>query len=579
MLILDTFDRQLAPTTVQKGRRFFTQQAVLSLEQTGQARWNADVEESEVYSVEIQLQDRAITDAFCDCPAEDSFCPHTVAALFALREKLKQRQPKAKRASKKLTLDDLLHQVTVEELRQFVADYAAADKSFASKIQLHFADKDPRIDVGKQYTELVRKAIRTHARRGFVEYRETGKLAREIRAILATGQQFLARKNYRDALTVSRVIVVELVNLFDHCDDSAGHLSSTVSSAINLLGQLADSEEAAQPLRQQLVDFVAAELKLSTYFEYADFGARLLDAAFRATMKLSEPDRFLVLIDQLIPLYRDEYDEYTQNLLRTTQIRFLKTLGRTDEVRRLTLENLEIVEVRQEVVAEAVDAGDFERAKVLVQEGIRLAEQKKHSGTVRRWQEQLLAIAYRENDLPTVRSWTKAFAFEPGQEVSLPYYRQWKQTFSARDWAREYRKLIQAMTQTAAQNASQRKAVWFYEPDTLFHQLAPIFVEEKQWLALLDLVQTQPSLERLQQAHPYLASRVPAEMLALYLPVLEKLGQKANDRSDYRRLAQLIAQIKNDIPEGVPVMNALIQVLKERNPRRLAFLEELNAVQ
>ncbi|RAJ94466.1 hypothetical protein LX87_04353 [Larkinella arboricola] len=579
MLTIDTFDQQLDTNTVQKGRRYFTRKAVLYLEQADDTGWNAEVEGSEVYTVEIQLQGRTLLDAFCDCPVEESFCKHTVSVLFALREKLNQPKPKTKRASKKLTLDDLLQQITVEELRRFVADYAATDKTFASKVQLYFADKDDRIDVGKQYTELVRKAIRAHSSRGFVEYRKTGKLAREIRTFLVTGHQFLAQKNYRDALTVSRVVIVELVNLLERCDDSAGYLSGTISDAIHLLTQLASSEETAQPLREQLFDFLSVELKKSNYFEYADFGARLLDTAFQVTLRMSEPDRFLALIDQLIPLHRDNYQDYTQHLLRTTQIRFLKAIGRTDEVRRLTQESLDIVEVRQEVVAEAVEAGQFAQARALVQEGIRLAEQKKHPGTIRRWQEQLLAIAYRENDIPTIRHWTKAFAFEPGQAVSLPYYRQWKQTFSAREWADEYNALIRSITQTAAQHTSQRKAVWFYEPDTLFHQLAPLYVEEKQWAALLNLVQEQPSLERLQQAHPHLAARFPTEMLALYLPVLEKLGEKAADRSEYRRLAQLIALLKSDIPESIPVMNALIKLLKDKNPRRLAFLEELNAVQ
>lgn len=579
MLTITNFDQQIDANTVQKGRRYFTQKAVLSLEPIHNSRWRADVEGSDVYQVQIQLQDRVIVESCCDCAAENPFCTHTVAVLFALREKLKQPKPKTQRVSKKLTIEALLQQVTADELRRFVAGYAATDKTFASKVQLYFADKDDRVDVGKHYTELVRKAIRTRASRGIIAHGSTAQLAREIKSFLTTGQQFFARKNYRDALTVGRVVLIELVNALQDCDDSAGHLVGTISDAINLITQLAGSEDVGQPLREQLFAVLSAELKQRAYFAYADFGEKLLQAAFQVTLKWGEPDRFLALTDQLIPLHRGASDDSVQSLLRTTQIRFLKTIGRLETAHRLAQENLNWVEVRQEVVTEAIQAGQFEQAKRLVAEGIQLAEQKNHPGTVRRWQEHLLEIANRENDLPTVRQWAKAFAFEPGQAVSLPYYRQWKQTFSVRAWPGEYAALIRSITQTTSQHASQRKAVWFYEPDLLFHQLAPIYIEEKQWAALLHLVQDQPSLERLEHAHPHLAARYPTELFALYLPVLKKLGQKARDRPDYRRLTQLIAQLKKDIPESVPVMNVLIQRLKERNPRRLAFLEELNAVQ
>lgn len=579
MLTIDNFEGQLDKNTLQKGRSYFTKKAVLYLEPTSDTLWKAEVEGTEVYSVEIQLEGRTLTDTFCDCPVEAPLCKHTVAVLLALREKLSQPKAKTRKTPKKLTIEDLLLKVTADELRQFVAGYAASDKGFASKVQLHFADKDERIDIGKQYTELVRKAIKAQSSRGFVEYRSSAKLAKEVNQILAMGHRFFTQQNFRDALTVSRVVLIEMLKVLDNSDDSGGHLGHTVSSTIGLLRQLAESDETAQSLRDSLFDFLAAELQRDVYFGYSDFGHQLLHTAFGLALKLNEPERFLALIDQLLPIHQSDYGDYTPNLLRTTQIRFLKAVHQMEQARELTQAHLDIVEVRKDAVSEAIEHLNYELAKELIREGIQLAEAKKHPGTVRQWQEYLLTIAYMERDVPTIRHWTKTFAFDRGQGITLAYYQQWKQSFPAEEWAIAYESLIRQLTEKAEQDARPQRAAWFFETEMLFYQLGPIYVEEQQWNALLDLVAQQPSLERLEKTHTHLVSRFPTEMLALYLPVLEKLGQKAGDRSDYRHLAELIGLIKRDIPASVPVMNALIQQLKERNPRRPAFLEELNAIQ
>ncbi|MFC5408083.1 SWIM zinc finger domain-containing protein [Larkinella bovis] len=577
MLTLDSFDTQLDKNTVQKGRGYFTKKAVLYLEQPGEAQWNAEVEGTEVYSVEIQLEGRTVTDSFCDCPVESPVCKHIAAVLFALREKLKQPQPKPRKASKKLTIEDLLQKVTTDELRRFVATQAAADPAFASKVQLYFADKDERIDVAKHYRELVRKAIKTHSSRGFVEYRSSGKLAREMTRLLAEGRRLFGQQNYRDALTVGRVVLTEMMAVLAQSDDSAGYLGDTVSSAFELLKHLAESDEVAQPLRRQLFDFLTHELQNKAYFGYGDYGSQLLYTAFGLAINLNEPDPFLERIDHLIPLYQNAYGGYTLDLLRTTQIRFLKAIGRTAEARERANASLDVVAVRQDAVSEAIQALQFQEAKALIQEGIQRAEEKRHPGTVRQWNEQLLKIAYLEHDIPGIRRLTKAFAFDQGS-VSIPYYRQWKQTFSDAEWRIEYETLIRSIVEAAEKESRQHKAYWFYTTHTLFYQLEPLYVEEKQWLALLDLVQKGPRLDQLERVYPHLVTRFPAEVLALYLPLLEEFGKTAQDRSDYRQVAQLIQKLKHDLPESIPVMNALVQQLKDRNPRRPAFLEELNRI-
>ncbi|GAB3543780.1 SWIM zinc finger family protein [Spirosoma fluminis] len=583
ILTLDTFDQQLPKALLKKAQPYFQNGAVLYLEPDETGLWKAEVEGSDTYSVEITLDGRTITDSFCDCSVESATCKHVVATLFALRDELKKKakQPKKKNVtgkSKKLTIADLLQQVSADELRAFLVQYAAADKTFATKLQLHFADKDERIDVGKHYTELVKKIIRAYSdRHGFVEYRATFKLAKEINKLLATGVTLIGQRNFKDALTLALVVVREIMTVLTQSDDSAGNMSGVFSEAVDLLRDIALSEDAAPALRRQLFDELAIELTNKRYFDYGDMGLWLLDVTCQTALRLSEPDLFLALIERLLPLQRSSISTFNQDYLRTMRVKFLREIGRTDEADRQMQASMDIVEVRAQAVDEAIRTEQYDQAKTLLLEGIRIAEGKKHPGTVSRWEKQLLAIAEAEKNLSETRRLTKRFAFDPRFDVA--YFRRWKASFSADEWADEYRSLVERIRHEEAEEAKKRRTGWGYSlGDALLARLGPLLVEEKQWADLLALVQQAPRLDVLKQVLPYLAGPYPVEMLALFLPAIRSVAEQASTRPDYKNVASLLTLVRKHIAGSEESTNALINELKETFVKRPAMQEELRSI-
>lgn len=579
---LDTFDQQLPKDLLKKAQPYFQNGAVLYVEQDDSGVWQAEVEGTETYSVEITLKERTITDSFCDCPVESSVCKHVVAVLFALRETMRKQaaQPsrKAKKTTGKLTIADLVQQVSADELRAFVVSYATTDKTFATKLQLHFSDKDERIDVGKQYTDLIRKTIRAHSdRHGFIDYRSTFKLAKEINTLQATVVKLISQRNFKDALMLAMILLQEMMTLMTESDDSAGNIGGLVNEAIDLLRDIATDDDVAPPLRRQLFDKLANELNDNRYFDYGDEGYELLDVLYKTALRLAEPDLFLALIDQLLARQKASSSSYLQDHLRTKRVKFLRDIGRTDEADRQTQANMDIVEVRAEAVEAAIRAKQYDRAKTLIQEGIRIAEQKQHPGTVHQWEEKLLAIAEAERDTAEIRRLTKKFAFD--RWFNIEYFRRWKATFLADEWVTEYKALVDNFRLDIANEAKDRRPGWGYNAaDALLNRLSPIFVEEKQWADLLVLVQEAPRLDTLKQMLPYLAGPYPAEMLALVLPAIRTLASQASTRPQYNSVASWITFVRQHIADSHLATNALIHELKATNLKRPAFLEELRAI-
>ncbi|GAB3992077.1 hypothetical protein GCM10028807_24350 [Spirosoma daeguense] len=586
MMTLDNFDQQLPKDLLKKAQPYAQNGAVLYVEQDSNGVWQAEVAGSDTYSVEIILDGRTISDSFCDCPVESATCKHVVAVLFTLRETLR-KQPKLgkkagtvkpKKTTGKLTIADLVQELSADELRVFLVEYATSDKTFAAKLQLHFAAKDERIDVGQHYVDLTRKLVQAHTdRRGFIDYRSTFKLAKEINTLLATGSKLIVQHNFKDSLTLGMILLEEIMTVLTKCDDSAGNISDTLRNSVELLREIALHDDTALPLRRQLFDRLADSLTDKRYFGYSDAGLSMLDVARQTSLKLHEPDLFLELLDKLQPLLRSAGSTFYPDYLRTLRVKFLREIDRDEDADRETEANMDIVQVRAQAVDKAIQTKQYDRAKTLVQDGIRIAEKNKHPGTVHQWMEKLLVIAEAEKSIDDIRRFTKQFAFD--RWFNVEYFRRWKATFSAEEWAVEYTSLVEKIRQDIAKEAGKRRSGWGYNAaDALLSQLGPIFLEEKQWPDLLVLLQQAPRLDAIKEMMPHLADSYPTEMLALLLPAIRQLAEQANTRSDYKNVASWITSVRKTIAGSRDATDALINEFKETYVKRSAMQDELKRI-
>lgn len=573
MLTLDNFESAVNSTIVERGQDYFSSQAVEFLEENPPGTWTASVVGSEDYEVEVVLSGTKIKTHSCDCPYDGGpVCKHVVAVFYALREEL--AQPVAKPAkSGKLTFEDVLLKTNLEELRQFVREQKQQDRDFGDKFMLFFADKDPEMDLTGKYEGIIRKIIRSHSNRGYMDYRQTFLFAKEIRATILSGDNAVARKNYREALALGQVLCREMMPVVQACDDSAANIGEVVSFSIQILENIAKARDADPELLDQLLKYIEVALVDKSWFEYGDYGYELLDVAEKTALRI-EPDRYLKLLDALTKIHTGRHGDYEQEHFKKRKIRFYEQTGRLDEAEKLIAANMEIVEVRQNEVQKAIAKNEFARAKQLIAEGIQIAEGKRHPGTVSKWEKVLLDIARAEKDVATERYLAKKFAFDRG--FSTQYYQAWKSTFPPEAWAAAIETHIQSVI--AEENAKPRKFAWEHLDSALYFRLSPVFIQEEQWERLLELATKVCSESVLSTVHPHLCKQYPATLLAMYLPVLEKMGDDASNRKAYEHLAAMMKKIKKDIAGSHAVIDDLVARVMQKYPRRPAMLEELKKI-
>ncbi|MBX2817864.1 MAG: hypothetical protein KTR24_17795 [Saprospiraceae bacterium] len=160
--------------------------------------------ETESYEVEVQFARRKVRNYTCDCLEDRTgFCRHIAGALMVLDRK-KQKETKQRRRSHKPSLKSLstrsiLHQVSDQELRQFLLQHAQLDERLAVALKTRFAHK---IDLHEEYNhqkyyQLLRSFWKlTAAKRSVSAFK---KLDRHLRELLALSEDLLAREDIREA--------------------------------------------------------------------------------------------------------------------------------------------------------------------------------------------------------------------------------------------------------------------------------------------------------------------------------------------------------------------------------------------
>jgi len=573
MLTIQNFDKRIGKTMLQRGEQYYSNGAILNLEENG-SNWTAEVEGSEVYSVTVSLKnDKEINEYFCDCPFDGDICKHLVAVFFAIRQEIKERVHIPKKNKKKNLFEDLLTKINAEEYSDFIKHYAVKNKDFKTAFEIFFVDKDDRIDIGKKYTDLIRKLIKKYTSRGFVDYRSSSGLANEVSRLLDKGYELAHKNNYMDAFAIATSVLKEMMTVLTCCDDSNGSLSGTTFNAIELIGTIANGEDIALDMKEHIFGVLLKEINNSSYFDYGNMGYEMFSIFENLAIQLNKEGIFIDFIDTQLIKLTGKYDDYRRNFFKTRKISFLKVLGKQDEAEELIQQNLDIESVRQEEINKAIDKKDFAAAKKLIYEGIKIAEDKSHPGTVFSWEKELLRIAVLENDLPLVQSYYKKFALGRSG-IDSQYYNLWKATHKKDEWVAIVENLVNDTTQRITKE--DRGGLRFPLSARLLQVLAPFYIEEKYWDRLFALVKNDGDMERMMIYHSYLVHQYPSELLQIYLPALEIRGDNTGDRSQYANLVGLMKQLTNDIPEGKAQIIAVAQKLKLKYPRRPAMIDELN---
>ncbi|HWK07406.1 MAG TPA: SWIM zinc finger family protein [Puia sp.] len=210
-MTLENFEQLQPDKELKKGMAYYQLKNITSLKKRAPGQWKAEVRGSEIYAVEISLQETEIVEVDCDCPVGMPYCKHVIAVLYALREALGEAPP------------------------------------------------EPRLPMEKEDHEKARceKIIRDTARvvtesYGGIEIDSISHVMRPVITMLDEAKTALRKKNYDQAAGITLAVIETMAEIVVYMEQSSYHPEDCIYEGFELLKKLAAADIPA-PLRARLI--------------------------------------------------------------------------------------------------------------------------------------------------------------------------------------------------------------------------------------------------------------------------------------------------------------------------------------
>ena len=129
------------PVILDRGKDYYERGCIEEFERTSMG-YEATVKGSDLYNVEIFMQDEEVVSMDCDCPYADkgNNCKHMAAVMYAIDEVAKLRDEVTGNLSDQMNLFEILNKLSKEELQNIILKFAN-DKAMKNYIFLRFAKR------------------------------------------------------------------------------------------------------------------------------------------------------------------------------------------------------------------------------------------------------------------------------------------------------------------------------------------------------------------------------------------------------------------------------------------------------
>ncbi|GHT29775.1 hypothetical protein AGMMS49574_07460 [Bacteroidia bacterium] len=556
---LDNFHKHISQKIYERGEEYYNYDSINNVEHDYPDTWKAEVEGSNLYSVEIKLNDDEIVSWECDCPYDyGDICKHVVAVLLYIKNNKAEHPVNIEIPSSpsQEQLTEILKQTNKKELTSFLSQYADKYPDFYQALTSNLHPQK-KTNVPVDYAKEIQKCF--HVRNSYDNYgysHEGESISTKLDKYIEKAKSLIKLKCEKEALTILLHIIKKIGDDYEEFDDYNGDLAYVCQEASEIIAIMIKSG-----LPDNLLKIVMDELsQMIKNRNYDNYGlADLEQILFSISLTTSDFEKGIVIIDEAL---KAEPDSFRTSSLVTSKIELLDQAGKNEEVKNVISLYLYLPEIRKIRLKELISEKQYEKALSIIDEGIILAERNNHSGTVSDWKDEKLSVYQLiKNDDKVIQLAEDLFV--NGRE-NMKYYRILKNVISTEKWA-DY------LDDFLLKSGKQKK--WGIGG----HVLAQIYIAEEYWDRLMDYVEKNIQLGKynsLGEYESYLKPRYPERMLVFYHIQITDYVAKNMGRDHYRYVANVLKTMKN-YPGGTEIVDTLLTHFKSVYSNRRAMMEEL----
>lgn len=559
---ISDFEQFVDEKLLSRGLSYFENGQVTSFEELSPGEFEAEVAGREDYDVRITVSRKKITSYLCTCPYEHgTVCKHIVAVLYYLRneeEKHKSadykkgtaKKPASRRKTVSEQVDELLGALSHDDLNSFIKEQCLADPAFRRSFLSGFMYKSPA-ESPEKYREQVKNILRSAKDKDrFIKWNHAGIVGRSVNEMLVIAMKHIDSGNWLSACHICFPVAEEMVKALQFADDSNGDIGGNIETAFEILYSVATSDRPEE-IRAYMLDQVLHYYRKNVFSGW-DWHTDLIGLAVELVKTEKEAGKVLSL------LHAHVHSEYEGEQMTMLEYELIRKMKGDDEAEKFVSQNLDTPELRRKALEKALSDKDFGKARSLAHAGIKNDAETK-PGLAKEWYDWLLRTAIAEKDKPHVIEYAR-YLFVDGFRNDQDYYQILKKNTDPAEWNNYVEGLVDDI---------RRKSRWVN-----IDVLAKIYITEKWWNRLLDLVSGTTHLPYIKRYEQYLAADYTEELLGLYEKGIIDYLKVNTGRTHYKEACRYLERMLK--LGGLARVRNLIADLRREYPQRRALLDELN---
>ncbi len=563
---IDSFERYVNSTIIKRATSYYENGNVIDVAETRPGEFEATVEGSEDYTVQLKLEDGKITEYDCDCPYDmGPVCKHIVAVIMHLQENgfdadtdidndgafitpLTAKQEPSRNQGRD-QVSEIIENIHPDELKQFIQEASDADPNFRSLFLSTFSQHNSN-DYKEIYKQQVKSILDSNSdRHGFVNWSAAGEVNFAVEDLLRSAEKQIENHNYESAVYICTAVMEEMTEALEYADDSSGNIGGCIEYANELLFKIA-TEQTDEKTRKMIIEYSFSAFE-SKIFEGWDWHLNMLRMTALLLKTPEEIERIYVQIDNA------NDSDYLQKQAESIKYNIiLNTVGEKEADEYLE-QHITNHYFRHIAIQKAFDNKDYSKAIAISNDGIDY-DAKDRPGLVKDWVNWLLKIAQAQNNTEKIIEHARYLYidnFMPEQD----YYQVLKDTINSENWNSFVEGLIHELS---------KKNNWGND-----ERIASIYIEEQWWDRLMEFVEQSHSLRTIENYEKYLAKDYTTDLVELYSAKIIKYMEHNVGRSHYQTICRYLRRIiKLGAKEKA---NETAEFLRNKYKNRRAMLEEL----
>ena len=526
---LSDFEEYFSPRILERGKNYYQNHHVISLESIGNGSYEAEVEGSEIYTVFAELKaDGEVLDLSCDCPYEwEEFCKHEAAVLYQLRER-EEIVPSVEEPEQKQALPKQLAACEKETLIAWMMEYAKENRGFLDYLQL-------RISEQLQPEELLAILNRTCNRffSGKIVWKE---LQKTVAFLLKSVQDWADDvKKVQAILDIVQLLEMKLEERSCESDWVVYESITDCSDAIlNIVQGVINRQES------KIIEAVYQSL-LHAFHKDKLSGEHFV---FSSLMCLCALPEYRKKLEEFLQYQQAVSTEYERRELAEQQFQILKRYGTPQEQQSFINRHLSNPEYRRMAIQNAIDAGDESTVERLALDGE--YENQALPGLLQEWQKCRYHCYHRTGEREKLADVCEALL--KGGEPD--YYEEWKSLIPFDLKSVKIEQLLKEV------------------PIRVYRK---ILLAENRVDLMAEACEKDPS-ELWLYFGALKSSPFAEQATELYKDWIWEEADAATNRSEYAAVCRKLKKFSENSPIAARV---LAQELREKFPRRPAFQDEL----